>query len=70
MDAGKELRRIRKEKGLSIQILADLAGISYVNLSSIERGKQNPRPETIKKLADALSCDYNQLYDLFKNKQN
>ena len=55
---GEELRRIRKEKKLSIRKLGELSGISHAYLSQIENGKRDaPKPELIKKLSDGLKVD-------------
>lgn len=35
---------------------AALVGISAAALSRIENGQRNPRPETLKKITDALGC--------------
>lgn len=35
---------------------AALAGISGAALSRIENGQRQPRPETLKKITDALGC--------------
>ncbi len=61
-----ELRRIRKERGLSQQRLADLAGVDKVTIVHIEGGKVSPKVETLEKLATALEVD---LADLFPKAQ-
>ena len=38
---GEKVRQIRKEKGLSQEALADLAGIDRSYMGHIERGDQN-----------------------------
>jgi transcriptional regulator with XRE-family HTH domain len=61
-----ELRRIRKERGLSQQRLADLANVDKVTIVHIEGGKVSPKVETLEKLAAALKVD---LADLFPKSQ-
>jgi transcriptional regulator with XRE-family HTH domain len=61
-----ELRRIRKERGLSQQRLADLANVDKVTIVHIEGGKVSPKVETLEKLAAALEVD---LADLFPKAQ-
>src|SRR5690348_1910841 len=39
---GLNLQRLRREKGLSQEELADLADIHQTYLSGVERGKRNP----------------------------
>ena len=52
-----ELRRIRKERGLSQQRLAELAKVDKVTIVHIEGGKVSPKVETLKKLATALEVE-------------
>lgn len=59
MKFGEELKRIRKDRGLSIRKTGELTGISHAYLSQIENGKRpKPKPEIIKKLANALNESY------------
>ncbi len=51
---GKEIRKVRKEEGLSQQALAEKAGISQQLLSRIEKGKENISLITLKKISAAL----------------
>lgn len=56
---GAELRKIRKEKGLTLQELGEKAGFTKSYLSIIENGRQGlPQPETLKRLADGLGVEY------------
>jgi transcriptional regulator with XRE-family HTH domain len=48
------LREWRDRRGLSVRKLADLAGIHYVTIVSIEAGRMSPTVETLEKLANAL----------------
>jgi transcriptional regulator with XRE-family HTH domain len=61
-----ELRRIRKERGLSQQRLADLANVDKVTIVHIEGGKVSPKVETLEKLAAALGVE---MADLFPKAQ-
>jgi transcriptional regulator with XRE-family HTH domain len=40
---------------------AALVGISAAALSRIENGQRNPRPETLKKITDALGCQIDEV---------
>ena len=51
---GEKVRQIRKEKGLSQEALADLAGIDRSYMGHIERGDQNIPLTKIHQIADAL----------------
>jgi len=52
-----EVRRIRLERGLSQQHLAELANVNKVTLVHLETGKTSPNVETLEKLAAALGCE-------------
>ncbi|KIL49236.1 helix-turn-helix domain-containing protein [Jeotgalibacillus soli] len=52
---GSTLRRIRKNKGLSLQELAQLTDVSKLTLGNIERGEANPSLSVIWKIANGLS---------------
>jgi len=58
----KNLVKIRKQKGWSQEKLAAESGISYNTLIKIERGGiENPKIETVIKLADALGVSLEEL---------
>ena len=58
----KNLVKIRKKKGWSQEKLAREANISYNTLIKIERnGIENPKIETVIKLADALNVTIDDL---------
>ncbi|MBM7661643.1 transcriptional regulator with XRE-family HTH domain [Bacillus mesophilus] len=63
---GNRVREIREQKGLSLNKLAKITGISKSYLSFIERGKQtNPSVTIVKKIANALEIPMNELlYEL------
>lgn len=51
----KELRARRQMLGLTTHEVAAAAGITHGGLSKIELGMRNPRPETLKAIAEALA---------------
>lgn len=51
---GQRIRKIRKNRGKSLQELASRIGVSRSLLSQIEGGKANPSLNTLWSLADAL----------------
>lgn len=51
---GEKVREIRKAKGLSQEVLADLAGIDRSYMGHIERGDQNITLTKIYQISDAL----------------
>lgn len=58
----KNLVKLRKQKGWTQEKLARESGISYNTLIKIERGGiDNPKIETVIKLADALKISIDNL---------
>jgi transcriptional regulator with XRE-family HTH domain len=60
--AGTALRRLRKEKGFTLEELAERAQISVSFLSHIERGTRQAPLSTLETLAQILGMN---LYELF-----
>ena len=67
---GEVIRSLRKEKGLSQDVLSGLAGIGRTYLTMIENGKKNPNFETIWKIALALELKPSELVKLFESELN
>ena len=55
---GRNFARIRAEKGLTQEMLADRSGFSQQYLSGLERGRRNPTVVSVFELAQALGVDY------------
>lgn len=51
---GAKLKEVRIRKGLTQKQLGDLCGIADSNIRKYENNKQNPKIETVKKIASAL----------------
>ena len=51
---GRNVRRLREEKGWSQEDYADRAGIHRTYVSDIERAARNPTISVVEKLAKAL----------------
>lgn len=47
----------RRERGLSLEQLAERTGLSKGTISRIENGARDPSVATLEKLAFALSCE-------------
>lgn len=59
----KRLRAARKSKGLSLEAMAKLSGVSRSMLSQIERGESSPTVATLWSLTRALQVDFSGLLD-------
>lgn len=51
---GEVIADIRKEKGISQEVLSGLADIGRTHLSAIERGERKPTLETLYRISCAL----------------
>lgn len=60
---GGAIRRLRKQKGMSIQNLADASGVSVGMLSQIERDRANPSLRVITSIREALEVPVSALFD-------
>ena len=56
------IRLERVKRGISQEILADMAGIARFTMGIIERGEQSPSLQTVAKVANALQIE---IYKLF-----
>ncbi|MDO9574746.1 MAG: helix-turn-helix transcriptional regulator, partial [Candidatus Contubernalis sp.] len=59
---GGRLRQLRKERGLTQEKLAAMAGIHYTYVGVVERGEKNISLVNIGRLAEALDVE---VVDLF-----
>lgn len=71
MAVGENIKKFRKEKGLTQKKLGEKCGIAESNIRKYENGKQNPKFETIQKIASALETPIQKIYgfmpiDLYK----
>lgn len=60
---GKHLRSIRNAKGLSMEKLAQQAGLEYSQISDIELGKINTTISTVYLIAKTLKIPPKELFD-------
>jgi polyribonucleotide nucleotidyltransferase len=56
------LRRLRRERGWSQEMLAHAAGLHSTEISRLERGLREPRLRTVLQVAEALKVDLSQLW--------
>lgn len=62
---GEHLKHIRESRGMTVNQLAMYSGISSASISRYESGERNaPKPENIKKLAEALKIPYEELMEI------
>jgi transcriptional regulator with XRE-family HTH domain len=54
---GKNVRRKRKERGLSQEALADLVLLAPTYVGQLERGQRNPTLEVVERFAKVLRVD-------------
>ena len=54
---GANVRAARLRKGISQEVLADLAGLHRTYVGSVERGERNISVRNLCRLAGALACE-------------
>lgn len=59
---GKQLQKVRLEKGLSLQEMSRKSTISIVRLRRMENGEINIRLDTMRLLAKALEVELSDLF--------
>lgn len=69
MTAFDNIKRIAKKRGMSLQTVAEKAGLSR-NLIYQYNGKTEPTLETIRKIADVLSVNVEDLVATSKSESN
>ena len=57
----EEIRRRRRERGLSLETLAALSGVSRSMISKVERGEAVPSTAVLSRLAEALGVTFSRL---------
>lgn len=65
--AGRVIRRLRKERGQSQDLLSGLAGIARSHLAMIETGAKQPNFETLWRIANALELPPHSLVALIED---
>lgn len=69
MTIGENIKRIRKEKGLTQKRLGELSGMNEVQIRQYELGKANPKIETVDKIAAALGVNIVDIMERFTSEQ-
>jgi transcriptional regulator with XRE-family HTH domain len=58
---GRNVKRIRQEKGLTQEQLAEISGFSQQYISGLEQGRRNPTIVSLYELATALEVSHMEL---------
>ncbi len=61
---GPELRRIREERGLTVEELAEKSGVSVTTIRVSERGQREPSDDTVARLAGPLGLTFDEVWAL------
>lgn len=67
MKIGDLIKQFRTEQDLSVNRLAELAGISQSYLRDIELNKKNPTVTTVSSICDALHISLAEFFDEYCN---
>ena len=62
---GKALRKQRKARGLTQEELAELSGLHFTYIGSVERGERNVSIKSIDTLLKALGLSYKEFFGDF-----
>jgi transcriptional regulator with XRE-family HTH domain len=63
---GKETRKLRIDRGVSLMDMADQLGVSAAFVSSVETGRKNPPEEFVAQVSKVLKLDKNKAAELRK----
>ncbi len=66
---GRVIRRLRQERGLPQEKVAELADLQRKYISLLERADYQPKLSTVFKLAEALGCRPSELVALVEEEQ-
>lgn len=58
---GERLRRLRRDRMLSLRELSGITGVSHDGIQKLESGRRDAQPRTIRKLAEALGVEPSEL---------
>ncbi|PIZ62208.1 XRE family transcriptional regulator [Candidatus Roizmanbacteria bacterium CG_4_10_14_0_2_um_filter_39_13] len=64
IEFGEKVRKVRKQKGLTQEELADRAGLHFTYIGQVERGKRNPSLINIHRIVKALHISISQIFPL------
>ena len=61
---GNEIRKRRKELGLTLKDLASLLGVSFAYVSQVERGEKKPTDKMLTKLEEVLNIKLKEIKEI------
>lgn len=61
MNISENIKKYRKERGMTQQQLSELCGVPAISLGRYERGERNPSIDTLIKIAEALDITIEKL---------
>jgi HTH-type transcriptional regulator, competence development regulator len=59
---GQRIKRERMSRGLTQRQLAELVGVGVPHISKVEAGRENPGEPLLRKLAEVLDLDADELF--------
>jgi transcriptional regulator with XRE-family HTH domain len=66
---GERIRGLRRERGLSLDLLAQRSGVSRAMISKLERGEKNPTVVVAAKVAEGLGVSLSQLFGVEERRE-
>ena len=66
---GPELRRMREERGLAVEELAEKSGVSATTIRDVERGAREARGDTVARLAKPLGLTFEEVWALQRRRR-
>ena len=66
---GERVRKLRRERGLTLEELAERSGVSRAMISKLERGEKNPTLVVAAKLAEGFRVTLSQLVEMEERRQ-
>ena len=58
---GARLRALRRRKMLSLRELGERSGVAYDIINKLENGRRSAQPRTVRRLAEALAVEPEEL---------
>ena len=65
---GDFIKRLRNEKGYSLEELSKISGFTQMEIRNIESNKNKPRIYNLNRLAEALDCSFECLFNKIDSK--